>query len=162
MDSVHVTTSFRYDILCVLILITPKIQIVYGHSTYRMTALLQRCLCSVLELDMRYDWQVMAPNTHHNLKTTGHVWMFCMSNNYYQEHSLCGCWVAWEILLESYGPIHTLVALIQHCMCAYTSSPYKHHYLVCNYAWQQNSCTVPYDCILHTKQRPYCQGCIIL
>ena len=58
-----------------------------------------RCLFSVLELDARYKWQVMTPNTHHslckiihlctykhNLKTTGHTkgknslslqWFFC-------------------------------------------------------------------------------------
>ena len=52
-------------------------------------------LC-VLELDVRYYWQVMTPNTHcsvflishlrvltctHNLKTTGHIWTFSISNN---------------------------------------------------------------------------------
>ena len=37
--------------------------------------------------------------------------------------------------------------------CVYTASPYIHHYLVHNCAWQQNSCTL--DCILHSKRWLY-------
>ena len=35
-----IATTFRYDILCVLTLVTPKQQVVCGRSTFRMTALL--------------------------------------------------------------------------------------------------------------------------
>ena len=36
----HNTTSFPYDILCVLTLVTRKLQVMYGQSTYWITALL--------------------------------------------------------------------------------------------------------------------------
>ena len=41
-----------------------------GQSTYRMPALLTEISICELELYTRYDWQVMDPNTHHNLFDT--------------------------------------------------------------------------------------------
>ena len=35
----HIAATFQYDILFVLTLVTRKLQGVYGHSTYEMTAL---------------------------------------------------------------------------------------------------------------------------
>ena len=91
-------TSFRYDILCVLTRVTRKLLVVYGHSTYRMTALLSEMfIICVRELVMRYDWQVMAPNTHHSLFLIMHLCVFTHITVqhiqrllYYWRHSLCG------------------------------------------------------------------------
>ena len=49
--------------------------------------------------------------------------------------------VAWEIWLESYNPRHASV-ISDTTLCAYTASHFIHPYLVCNYAWQENSCSL--------------------
>ena len=111
-----------------------------------------------VRLNVRYDWRVMGPNTHHGLfpisslcalithtsETMWHIWTFCISNGHSTiEYIPCVCVrVAWEIWLESYGPRHASVILQYTTLCVYTASPYIHCYLVCNYAWQQNQCTL--------------------
>ena len=47
--------------------------------------------------------------------------------------------VAWEIWLEGYSLRHTSWSFSDTILCAYCKPIYIHHYLVCNYAWQQNS-----------------------
>ena len=89
-----------------------------------------RCLFSVLELDSRYNWQVMAPNTPCNLFLMSHLFVLtCIT---WKLQVIYGCSgdrmtavqletffvrfrVAWEIWLESYGPRHASVM----CMCVY-------------------------------------------
>ena len=62
----RITISFRYDILCVLTVITRKLHVVdVLHSAWLLCY--QRCIFSMLELDVRYDWQVMVPSTHRSL-----------------------------------------------------------------------------------------------
>ena len=60
----RITAIFQHYILCVLTLITQKLQVVYRSSTYKMMLYYQRCPISVLEQDARYDWQAMVPNMH--------------------------------------------------------------------------------------------------
>ena len=52
---------------CILILITQKLPVINGLSTYQMTALLSEMSYSVLELDVRYSRWVKAPNRNHSL-----------------------------------------------------------------------------------------------
>ena len=148
-----IITSFRYNILCVLILITRKLQVVYGHSTYRTTALVSK-MYSWIE---RYGWQVMATNTHCSLFPTRHLYILThiLENNghackdilhierllYYQRHSSCGLELYersnWKATATDMHQLFTDATL-----CVYTASPYILPFLVCNYAWQQNSCTL--------------------
>ena len=100
----------------------------------------QRCLSSVLELDARCDWQVMAPNTHHSFFLISHLCILtCL-----KLQVIHGCssyrmtvlllktflmWfrVAWEIHLESHGPeTHWLFS--HTTLCEYTASPYLYVY----------------------------------
>ena len=64
----HHNHYFRYYILCVHTLIIKKLQVVYRRSILIERVLYyQSCLFSMLELNVRYRWPVMAPNTHHSL-----------------------------------------------------------------------------------------------
>ena len=134
----------------------------------------RKCVFSVLELDARYDWRVMAPNTHHSLfpmsllcVLTRITWKLQViyGHSAYQmtvplsETFLVCLRVAWEILLERYSLRHAPVVL-ETTLCACTASLYIHRYLVRSYAWQQTP--VPYHCILHTKRRLHCQQHIVL
>ena len=64
---------FQYDFLCPLTLITRKLQVVYGRSTYRMTVLLSRMSIFCVRDDARYNWQVIAPNTHCSVLPMSHL-----------------------------------------------------------------------------------------
>ena len=82
----RITTSFWYDILCVLTCIPWKLQLVYRRSTYRMTYLLQRYLFSGLELDCG----VMAPNMQSSLLLISHLCLLtctCITSKVIQGHS---------------------------------------------------------------------------
>ena len=94
---------------------------------------------SLLELDARYKWWVMAPNTPcslfpishlcvhyaqmaytHIFKTTGRIWMFCIwTTAILSESFLVWFRVAWNIRLESYDPKHASVALWYNIVCVY-------------------------------------------
>ena len=75
-----------------------------------------RCLFSVLELDVRYDWWVMAPNMYHShLCILAHItWKLQViygCSTYRMTALLSNTFlvclrVAWEFLLESYGSKH--------------------------------------------------------
>ena len=66
----------------------------------------------------------------------------------YQTTALLYCWRCslWGLELHERSDWKTTApdtlhscSLVQHCH-TYTTSPYIHHSLVCNYAWQQNLC----------------------
>ena len=93
-----------------------------------------RCPSSVLELDTSYDWQVMAPNTHHSLflinplciltRTTWKLQVvlqtFYILNDCYTIRDILVWYrVGWEIQLESYGPRHASVILWYNSVCVY-------------------------------------------
>ena len=93
----------------------------------------QRCLFSGSELHARYNWQVMASNTHgslfpirhfvctytHNLKTTGCIWTFCISNDCSTIRDiLCVIYSYMRDLTGELWPqTHIDCSLIQHCVC---------------------------------------------
>ena len=140
-----------------------------------------RCLFSVLELDVRYKWWIMYPNTHCSLFSISHFWVYtvvlkthtCIKLEnfrsyvdvehieqllYYRMHSLCGLQLHersyWR---ESYGSRHPSVNLWNNIVCVYLQA--------CTFItiWYtttpDNKTHLPYDCILHTKRRLYCQRC---
>ena len=129
---------FRYNILCVLMFITWKLQVVYGCTTYRTTAPLSvvsifcvRAGCEVrlASYGSKYAWQCLydKPFVHtytHNLKITGHMWTFNILNDCSSIGDIVcvayTCVVAWEVQLENYTasdthqcvycqPVHTLL-----------------------------------------------------
>ena len=94
-ESKHALQPLRYDILCVLTLITRKVQLVYGCSTYQTTALLlvmsifcvkAGCKIWLVSYGSKHASQSLSdkPLAHtytHNLKTTGDTWTFSTLNN---------------------------------------------------------------------------------
>ena len=118
----------------------------------------RKCLFFVLELDVRYERQVMDSNTPHSVfmiihlciltckpeKYRSHTYMNVEHMKqllYYQRHSLCGLQLHersdwWTKAPDRHWSFYDTT------LCAYTASPYIHHYLVRNYALQQNSCTL--------------------
>ena len=142
MVSKCIVTTFHYNILCVLTIISRKLQVIYRRSTYRTT---------VLELDVRYNWHVMALNKHRSVLPISHLCILtCIACKL---KVIYGCsayrttalllemfleWirVAWEIRLEIYSPRHTSV-LLDTTLCKYTAGSYIHHHLVHNYASQK-------------------------
>ena len=122
-------------------------------------------LSSVLELDViyMYDWQMTPPNTHHSYFPTSHLcvhthitWrlqVICGRSAYGMIALLLDTFLMWfrvvrENQLESYGPRHASVVVWYIAILCTTMHDNKTH--------------VPYDCIIHTKRRLYCQRCIIL
>ena len=88
----------------------------------------------------------------HNLKPSGHIWMFSISNN---------CNIIGDILCVVQSCTRDLTrelrpktrigrSLIQHCVCILQ----VHIYIILWYATMPDNKThVPYDCILHTKRQ---------
>ena len=141
----------------------------------------QRCLYSVLELNMRYNWWVMAPNTHCSLFLISHLCVLLHICWKQQVIHVYGCsayqttallsktflvwfWVAWEIWLKSYGPRHMSVVLWHNILCLYCKPIH-----ICTSLFgaqlrmiMKLTYIVPYDCILNTKWRLYLQWHIVL
>ena len=149
-----IATSFQYDIFCLLMLIAQKLQVIYEHSTYQITDLLSEMSVFCVESGCEYDWWLMAPNMHcslfsnqpivhtymHTLKNTGHIWMFCMTALLFETCSH-GLELYERSNWRATAP-NTHWWFSDTTLCAFTASLYMHHYLVQNYAWQQNSCTL--------------------
>ena len=130
-----IVTTFRCDILCILTLITRKLKVISGHSTYRTTALLLEvsifCVRAGFEIQLvsygsKHASQSLSSKPFvrtctHNLKTTGHIWMSAYQTTaLLLETFLVLFRVAWEIRqLESYGLRHTLVVLWYNIVCVY-------------------------------------------
>ena len=89
---------------------------------------------SVLELDERYKWRVMAPNMHCSLFPISHLCI--LTHITWKLQVIYGCsvyrttatlsktffvWlrVAWEIWLKSYDPRHTSVVFWYNIVCVY-------------------------------------------
>ena len=113
-----------------------------------------------LELDARYKWWVMPPNMHRSVLLISHLCM-CTWNLrsyvdiqhiewllYYQRHSLCGLEFHERSDWRATAPdTHQLFSYTT--LCVYIASSYIHCHLVCNYAWQQNSCTLSLPTTTH-------------
>ena len=65
-------TTYGNNILCILILVTRKLEVVCRRSTYPMTALQSEMSFSVSELDAKYQWRGTPPNTHRSLFPKSH------------------------------------------------------------------------------------------
>ena len=89
---------FPISNLCILTRMTWKLQVIYGCSAYRMTALLSMTFLV---------WFRVARDSTGELRAPDMDWSFSDTK-----------------------------------LCAYDASPCIHCYLVCNYAWQQNSHTL--------------------
>ena len=118
----RMATFFLEDILCILALITWKLQVVYGPSTYEQLLYSQECLLAVLELGARFDWQVTAPNTDRSFFLLRHLCVLTyitwelqvlFEDSAYRRTALLWetflVWfrVAGEIQLVNYGPRDT-------------------------------------------------------
>ena len=110
-----------------------------------------RCLFSVLELDVRYEWQVVSPNMHCSLFLRSHLFVYSCIRHiletfrsyvyvqhierllYYWRYSLCGLELHERSNWRATTP-DMLWSFSDTTLCANTPSPYIHRYLVCNYA----------------------------
>ena len=123
----HITTSFWYYILWVHTLLTRKLQVVYVYmDVLHIEWLLYywKCLFSVLELDARYNWQVMAPNMHHNPFAISHLYVITHITWKLQVTHDCStirdipC-VVWSCIIDPTGELQApdthWCSLIQHC-----------------------------------------------
>ena len=81
----------------------------------------RRCPFSALELDARYKWWVMAPNTHHSLFPINHLCVLtCITTTtLLLDTFLVWFRFAWEIWLKSYDPRHASVVLWYNILCIY-------------------------------------------
>ena len=134
-------TSFRYDICAYL----------HVHLYYRSYAdvlhigrlfYYRRCLFSVLELDERYKWRVISPNTHPILFPISHLcaltrttWKVLVIYErsawsikrllHYCRHSWCSLDLLERSDWRATAP-DTYRSSSDTTLCAYTSSPYMH------------------------------------
>ena len=137
-----IASPFGYDILCVLTLITRKLQVVCGRFTHQTTSLLSQmyifCVRAGCEIRMAIyaskhasespSYKPFVITYTHNLKSTGPIRTFCISNDSssLQRHSL------WE--LELHERFHwrdtalgTHRSFLHRTLCMYTESPYMFH-----------------------------------
>ena len=168
IQTLIVTTS-GYDILCVLTLVTRKLQAVCGRFTYRMTALLLemsifcgRAGCEIWMASYASKHASQSPFDKPFLRIYSvlrHItWkpqVICARSAYRTTAVISQTLFVWftvalEIRLGSYGSRHASVVLWYNIAWART-------YITNWYATTPDNKThVPYDCILHTKRRLYC------
>ena len=140
-----IATTFRYDIWCMLTLVTRKLQVVCGHSTYQMTALLSEmpsfCVRAGCEIRMA-SYTCMSPKTHRSLFPMSHFCVYSVLRHItWKLQVICGrsayrttailsetffVWfrVALEIWLESYGLRHASAVLWYSIVCIYCNPIY--------------------------------------
>ena len=97
----------------------------------------------------------------HDLKTTGYVWTFSTSNDFFNiAHIPCVVKSCKRDPTEALRP-QTCIghSLIQHCVSILQASTYNTVWCTTAY---DNKIHVPYDFILHIKWLFYCQRRIIL
>ena len=137
----RITTTFQYYILCILTLTTQKLQVLLRSSISRMSAVLSVKSISVLELYARYDWWIMATNTHCSLFPISHWCLFtCISQKLQIIYGTSAYWmtvlllktflewlrIAQEVRLDSYSPRNVSIVLwysivCVHCKAIHTS-----------------------------------------
>ena len=90
-----------------------------------------RCPVSVLELDARYDWQVMALNTHHSLFPISNLCvLICITWKLLVEYELLAYW-------RGMGGADTHQLFSDTILCVYTASPYIQMYIT---IWCATTC----------------------
>ena len=161
-----ITTSFWYDILCVLTLVTRKLLVICRCCTHQTTALLLEmpifrvragCEIRLVSNGFKYSLEFLSNkpfvNTYmYNFETTGHtyIWMFSISNDCSTIRDI-PC-VVQSCMRDPTGELwlqtHIVCSLIQQYV-GIRQACKKNHYLVHNYTWQQNSRTL----WLHTSHQ---------
>ena len=147
----HIATTFQYDILCELIPITRKLQVVYGRSIYGMTTLLSvmsifcvRAGCKIqmvsygfkhtsqsffdklfVHILTRITWKLGVINGHQTYQMTAILSKIFLCGLELHERS------NWRATA-----LDTHQAFSDTTVYEYTASPYIHCYLVDNFAWQ--------------------------
>ena len=156
---------FRYNTMCLITLITWKLQVVYGCSTYWTTAL--QLEMSIFCVRTECEIWLVSYGSKHALQSVSDKPFVCTYMHNLKLQVIHGCsayqttallfetffvWfrVASEILLDSYGPRHTSVVLWYKIVCILQArklaSLYIHRYLICNYIHMTtNSCTLWLD-----------------
>ena len=175
-------TTFRYDFLCVLTLVTRKLLVVCGRSTYRMTALLSDmstlcvragCKIRMVSYASKHALQSLSDKPFlriqctctctqtHNLKTSCHLWTFTKLNDSYIIEDILR--VVQSCNRDPTGELRPETrigcSLIRHFVCILQARIYIADWFATT---PDNETHVPYDCILHTKQWLCCQRCIVL
>ena len=131
----RIATSFQYDILCIFILVTWKLQVVYGPSTSWMTALLSEmpifCIRAgyaiwLASYGSKHVSQCLSGKqfvrmyTHITWKVQVIYWTFAYRTTALQSETFLVCFrVAWEIQLESFGPRYASVVLWYNIVCVH-------------------------------------------
>ena len=178
----YITTPFRYDILCILTLIVWKLQVVYGTSTYQMTALLlempifwvrRACEIQLVRYGSKHASQSLSDKPFCILTCVTWRLQVVYEHSAYQTTALVlstfPC-----VVYSCMRPHWRATAPDMHrsfsgtTLCGYTANAYIHCYLVCNYARQQNSRTswqhtthqmTASLCFIRTKLASYTKHC---
>ena len=144
---------FPIQYLCVPILVTWKLHVVYEYCTYWMTALLMTISIFCVRAGCK-TWLVSYGSKHSSqFFQISHLYALTRINwklrgiygrsAYRMTALLPDTFLVWfrvarEIWLERYSPRSALVVLWYKIVCihVYCNHAYIHYYLVCNYAWQ--------------------------
>ena len=137
----RITITFRYNILCILTLVTQKLKVVCRRSTYQMTALLSEIYIFCVRAECEI-WIASYASKHASQSISEkqlciykYSVLRCIT---WRLQIICGCsaypttailsdtffvWfrVAIEIRLESYSTKHTSVVLWYNIVCVYYS-----------------------------------------
>ena len=136
----HIATSIQWNIICILTLITRKLQVVCGRSSYRTTPLLLEmyifCVRAGCEIQLasycsKYALQSLCnkPFVHtyiHNVKSIGHTWTFCISNDCSSIRDIPCVVQSWmrDLTGELQQQTHTSCSLTQYCVHTLQGHPY--------------------------------------
>ena len=135
----HIATTFWYNILCILSLITRKLQSYVDVLHIELLLYYRRCIFSLLGLDVRYELWVTLPKTHYSLSTshfciysvlrhiTLKLQVICGRSAYWTAAIISETFFVWfrvalDIRLNSYGLRHALVILWYNIVCVYCKS----------------------------------------
>ena len=166
MDPNMYRNLFLIWYLCILTLITRKLQVIYRHSTYRMTALLSKMSIFLgynymqdtigklwIQTHITTSFQYICTYLTRNLKTTGCVWMFTYQVTVSKMSVFC-IRSACEIWLANYGSKHASQFLSDNPFVC----PYKHTLKTTSYIWMiiiLNHCSTIGDipCVVYSCKR---------
>ena len=154
----RITTSFDWH-LCVLAVITWKLQVLYGRSMYRKTALLLKM--SLFCVRAGCEIRLASYGSKHSSQFLSDK-PFCASlHALLENYRLCYGLPAYQMTAVLSELRQTCIgcSLIQHCVHILKAHIYITIWCTTTH---DNKTRVPYDCILNTKWRLYCQRCIIL
>ena len=165
----RIATSFRYNIFAYLHSELKNYRLYTNIVDIRWLLYYRRWPFSVLELDVRYNWRVMALNTHRSFFPIIHLcilthitWKLQViygHSAYGMTAVLSETFLVWFTVAREILQTCISHSLLQNCVCILQT----HKYITVWCATTPDSKThLPYDCMLHTKRWLYCQRYIIL